>query len=215
MLDDLTKKELTLLRSLSTPAKIQDFLETLAINFEQRGETLMSPRRVLHERKAHCFEGALLAAAALHLQGQKPLIMDLMATDGDDHHVIALFKQGGLWGSISKTNHAVLRYREPIYRTVRELAASFFHEYFKDNGAKTLRSYSRPLNLNRFDRKAWMTAPEDLWYIDRALDHQRHYSLISPAAAKSLRLADGIEIAAGKLTEWDKNGKRSFTNKRR
>src|SRR3990167_562304 len=71
--------ELRFLRKLNRPAKIQDFLETLPINFESKGETLMSPRRVLQERCAHCMEGALLAAAALAVAGHKPLLLDLVS----------------------------------------------------------------------------------------------------------------------------------------
>ncbi|MDP2593496.1 MAG: hypothetical protein Q8P52_02510, partial [bacterium] len=111
----LTKAEFLLLKKLNSPVKIQNFLEKLPINFEADKDTLFSPRGVLKEKKAHCFEGALFAAAALWVNGEKPLIMDLETVEGDDNHVVALFRQGGYWGAISKTNHAVLRYREPVY----------------------------------------------------------------------------------------------------
>ena len=133
-----TEEELRILRKLRTPVKVQDFVNSLEENFEKNGETCMSPRKVLRERKAHCVEGALLASVALRLQGHKPLIVDLNSAPGDDDHVLAVFRKAGKWGAITKTNHAVLRYREPIYRDIRELAISFFHEYFlNSNGKKT------------------------------------------------------------------------------
>ena len=129
----------------STPAKIQDYINSIPINYEKSGETCMSPRLVLEKRLAHCMEGAMLAAAILEYHGHKPLVMDLRTIKPHDNdHVVALFKERGKWGAISKTNHAVLRYREPVYLTVRELAMSYFHEYFLDNGLKTLREYSVP-----------------------------------------------------------------------
>lgn len=154
-----TKKEIALMKSLNTPAKVQDFLNGLKFNFEEKGETLKSPIQTLRVGKAHCFEGALLGAYLLSLKGQKPLILHLKTTKDDFDHVIALFQQNGLWGALSKTNHAVLRYREPIYKNIHELVMSYFHEYFLDNGKKTLRQYSRPLNLNIFPaRSAFSTA---------------------------------------------------------
>ncbi|MBI5466044.1 MAG: hypothetical protein HY974_02010 [Candidatus Kerfeldbacteria bacterium] len=198
----LTLSELRLLRRLKTPLAVQDFLTTLPINFERGGETCLSPRRVLQERRAHCIEGAMLAALALRLHGHKPLLMDLKSVWHDDDHVVALFKERGCWGAVSKTNHAVLRYREPIYRTLRELALSYFHEYFTDDGKKTLRSYSGPVNLARFDKAGWMTSVKDVWYVPRYLDKVRHYPLVTRTQIKHLRLADKIERQAGKLLQW-------------
>ncbi len=199
---DLTKEELAILRRLSTPQNIQTYLDTLPINFEKRGETYMSPRRVLREGKAHCIEGAMLAATALWLHGEKPLLLDLKTTRGDDDHVVALYKRGGCWGAISKTNHATLRFRDPIYKTVRELAASYFHEYFLDsNGLKTLRSHSGPFSLTRFGT-AWITAEDELWDIAIALDEVPHYPLFPKANRSFIRRADPMERKAGKITEW-------------
>ena len=181
------------MKRLSTPTKIQDFLDTLPINWEKKGETYYSPRRVLQEKKAHCIEGALLAAAALWLHGEEPLIMDLKATDEDDDHVITLFRRHGYWGAISKTNHATVRYRDPIYKTIRELALSCFHEYFVDTtGKKVLRSYSRPLNLKRFGT-GWVTDEHDLHDIADTLDASRHFSLVPEKNMRLLRLADLFE----------------------
>ena len=197
------ENELKILRRLSTPRKIQDFLEKIPINFEKdKKDTCISPRRVLRENKAHCIEGALFAAAALWLNGQRPFLLDLQTVDHDFDHVVALFRRRGLWGAISKTNHAVLRYREPIFRTPRELALSYFHEYFLDNGEKTLRNYSRPFNLLRFAKSGWAVSEKNLWYIAEALDESPHYPILSKAAVAELRPADPLEIKAGKLLQW-------------
>ncbi|MDP3731184.1 MAG: hypothetical protein Q8R34_01670, partial [bacterium] len=125
-LNNLTKEEIKLFKKLNSPRKLQDFINAIPANFEKRGETLMSPRRVLRENKAHCLEGAFLVAAVLWFHGEKPLLLDLKTTDCDFDHVVALFRKGGCWGAISKTNHAVLRYREPVYASPRELAMSYF-----------------------------------------------------------------------------------------
>ncbi len=198
----LYPEEFAILKNLSTPEKIQNYLDTLPINFEKKGETNMSPRRVLREQKAHCMEGAMLAALALMLQEEKPLVLDLKTIKGDDDHVIALYKRNSHRGAISKTNHATLRFRDPIYKTVRELAASYFHEYFLDsNGEKTLRSHSGPFNLSRYGT-SWITAEEDLWDIAQDLDTAPHYLLFPKENGKFIRKADSMERKAGKLTEW-------------
>jgi hypothetical protein len=197
--------EIKVLNKLNSPQKIQDYLNKLPINFEEDGGTARSPRQVLKLRKAHCIEGALLAAVALWYHGQKPLLLDLVTTKNDDDHVVALFKQNGCWGAISKTNHAVLRYREPVYKTVRELAMSYFHEYFKDTGQKTLRKFSRPYDLSKIKNKDWLISGEDLWEINNALDDYFHYDILTPKQIKKLRPAEMIEVEAGKLVEWRRN----------
>ncbi|MCR4328098.1 MAG: hypothetical protein NUV53_01110 [Patescibacteria group bacterium] len=201
---NLTKDEIRIFKRLTTPAKIQDFLDTIPINFEKHGETLFSPRCVFREYKAHCFEGALCAAAVLWFHGERPLIMNLESAEGDDDHVIALFKRYGCWGAITKTNHAVLRFREPVYKTVRELVMSFFHEYFLDDGKKTLRMYSDPLDLSKRRFKGWVTSEEGLWGINEAFDEGLYNPLINAMQIKNLRVADSIEIRAGKLVMWKK-----------
>ncbi len=198
----LDKEEIRTLKSLNTPKKIQDFLNKIPINFEENGDTCMSPRKVLRENKAHCIEGALLAAVALRINGIKPLIVDLEAAERDFDHVICVFQKEGKWGSISKTNHAVLRYREPIYNSIRELVMSFFHEYFDDNGNKNLRKYSVPVDLSRFDNLNWITSEEDIWEIPEYLVDVKHYPILTKKQIHSLRKADNLEIDAGKLTEW-------------
>lgn len=200
-----TREELAILNKLKTPAKIQDFLNSIPANFEPNGDELKSPRRVLRENTAHCIEGALLAAAALRLHGQEPLLMDLKSAASDKDHVVALFRSNGYWGAMSKTNHGVLRYREPIYKTPRELALSYFHEYFLDDGTKTLRSYSVPFDLSRFDHHHWMTSEEDLWDIGAALDDARHVPLLPRTHIPRMRKADLIEREMGKMTEWKRS----------
>lgn len=189
------------LPKIKTPEKIQDFLNTLDFNFEKKGETWMSPIESIKVGRAHCFEGALIAAALLWQNGEKPLILDLKAIPSDFEHVAALFKRDGYWGAISKTNHAVLRYREPVYKTVRELVMSYFHEYFLKSGQKTLRSYSKPFDLTKFG-KTWIDSKEDLYHIDRALDASPHISILTPKQIKNLRKADKIEIKSGEITEY-------------
>ncbi len=192
------------MQKANTPAKVQDLLNALTFNFEKparrggTGETKKSPLRVLRTGSAHCLEGAVLGAYILSIHGHKPLIMHLKTTKKDFDHVIAPFKINGYWGALSKTAHAVLRYREPVYKNIRELAMSYFHEYFLDTGEKTLRSYSVPLNLNLFE-KGWETEMRDLWGIDEELDKIRHFDIAPKITWKKLRLADPIEVKAGKL----------------
>jgi hypothetical protein len=201
---NFTKKEMAFLKRLNTPGKVQDFLNSLPFNFEKNGvDVLKSPIRVLREKNAHCIEGALLGAYILSLHGYKPLVLHLQTAKGDFDHVITLFKIKGLWGALSKTNHGVLRYREPIYRNIHELVMSYFHEYFLDNGVKTLRKYSRPLNLNIFGKK-WMLQEKDLWQIDKKLDEIKHYDIAPRKVFKKLRKAEKIEIKMGKIEEYPK-----------
>jgi hypothetical protein len=197
----LTPAERRLFRRLDHPKKIQDFLESIPTNFERGGETCKSPRQVLRTRTAHCLEGAFVAAAALWHHGAPPLLLDLKATDLDVDHVVAPFRARGLWGAISKTNHAVLRYRDPVYRTVRELAMSYFHEYTLDDGRKTLTSYSGFFDL-REHGSGWMTDPEPLWDLQYALDVSPHASILRGRSRLILRRADAIERRAGAMLQW-------------
>ncbi len=194
-------KEFVILKKLRTPARIQDFLNAIPFNFEEGGETYRSPSRALAAKKAHCMEGALIAAAALWLHGRPPLIMDLRTTDRDVDHVVALFKDGNRWGAISKTNHAVLRYRDAVYRDPREIAMSYFNEYFLNDGVKTFYSYSRPFDLSRCG-DGWLTSGKQLVDIALALDESPHVEIIKKGAMKRrLRRADPVEIKAGKIVE--------------
>ncbi len=197
----LSAVEYAQLKPLTTPTRIQDFLDTFPINGEKEGETYWSPRNVLREKKMHCFEGALVAALALWIHDEPPLLLDLKAP-GDADHVVALYKRHGYWGGISKTNHAVLRFRDPVYKTVRELALSYFHEYFDNaTGKKMLRSYSKPFNLKRCGTR-WITAQEDLDDIAEALDASPHFPIAPKENFRYLRKADATERKAGEIVEW-------------
>src|SRR6266481_622508 len=158
--DELTASEKKLLAKLATPWKIQGHLDALPYNKEKDGLTCRSPRRVMRDQTAHCFEAALFAAAALRVNGHPPLILDLESVRDDDH-VVALYKIDRHWGAIAKSNYAGLRFREPVYRSLRELVMSYFEHYYNLKGEKTLRAYSRPINLGPFDRLDWMTSEED------------------------------------------------------
>jgi len=175
-----------LFERLDSPIKIQRFLDQL--DYDCRPGT-RSPLWVVRERKANCFEGALFAAAAQRALGHKPLIVDLTARNDDDH-VIAVFKRRGHWGAVAKSNFSVLRFREPVYQTVRELVMSYFDIFFSTRDRKSLRSYSPPFSLARFDRLNWVTTGEDLGYIGDALNAARHIRMITPAMARELSLAD-------------------------
>ena len=196
----LTRAEFAVLRRLSTPEKIQDFLNSLSANFEIGGQTSLSVRQVLHQRRAHCIEGAMLAACALWVHGEPPLLMDLRA-ERDYDHVVALFRRGDCWGAISKTNPPLLRWRDPVYRSLRELAISFLHEYANKRGQKTLRSYAAPFDLRSLDPKIWITNGKNCWKVGEILDELRHRPLITKKQARMLRLRDVIERKAGALGE--------------
>jgi hypothetical protein len=196
MVNPFTPAERAVLRPLSTPEKIQRFLDDLAYNNEPDGNTCRSPRRVLRDRTAHCMEGALFGAAALRLLGHPPLLLDLEAVRDDDH-VLAVFRTRGCWGAVAKSNYSGLRYREPVYRTVRELVMSYFEHYYNLRKEKTLRRYSRPVRLERFDRIDWMTSEEDVWPVPDHLCEVRHTSLLSPAAIRTLGRVDERLFAAG------------------
>ena len=200
----LAPKERRLFDKLSTPQKIQDYLDTLPINFERKSETYMSPSRVVRAKTAHCFEGALFAAAVLAYHGQKPLLLDFRTIPSDEDHVVALFKQYSYWGAISKTNHAILRYREPVYESVRELAMSYFHEYLMWDGRKSLRAYSKPFDLSKYAPERWITADEELFWLVEKIDESRHFPIVPKKNLRLLRKAYPIELKAMKLIEWKK-----------
>ncbi len=196
-------QEFDVFKKLNSPQKVQDFLDKIPVNFGKKGHTLRSPLFALNHNQIHCMEGALLASAIFWYHGNKPLLLDLKTTESDFDHVVALFKRNGLWGAVSKTNHAVLRYRDPVYKSVRELAMSYFNEYFTDDGVKTMRSYSLPFDLRKFSVE-WLTSSDDLWDIGTALDESPHKKIFPNNAHRHLRPAHTLEIKAGKLTEWKK-----------
>ena len=188
------------MRALKTPAQIQKFIDALPYQY---GNTAWSPQRALRERKGHCLEGALLAAAALRVNGRPPLLMDLESVRDDDH-VLAVYREGGLWGSIAKSNFAGLRFRAPVYRTPRELALSYFEDYYNLRGERTLRSYSTVVNLARLDGRHWMTSEEDVWCVPELLIAVRHYPLFPDKVARALPRLDRRSFEAG-MHGWTKH----------
>ena len=201
----LTRSDDRVLRRLTTPSKIQDFLNTLPFNFCNDGDTCYSPHTVIQKRTAHCAEGAIFAALALRRHGYPPLVLDMEATTKDADHMIAVFRGKHGWGAISKTNHAVLRFRDPIYTTIRELVMSYFHEYTDDDGRKSLRTYSRPLDLSRFDQRGWMTSSESVLYLVEHLMYTPHINILSPGQSRTLRKADPIEQRMADVVEWKRS----------
>ncbi len=191
-----TAAERAVFRRLRSPEKIQRFLDDLAYNKEPHGPTCRSPRRVLRDRTAHCMEGALFAAAALRMLGHPPLLLDFEAVRDDDH-VLAVFRVRGHWGAVAKSNYSGLRFREPVYRTLRELAMSYFEHYYNLRKEKTLRRYSRPVNLKRFDRIGWMTAEEDVWAIPEHLCDIPHTPVLAKPLIPNLGRVDERLFAAG------------------
>ncbi len=197
----LTAREHAVLARLATPARIQAFVNALPTNHELGGETLLSVREVLRQRRAHCIEAALLAAYALWIHGEPPLVMHLDCDPADFPHVVALFRRGGHWGAVSKSNGAALRYRDPVYRTLRELALSYFHEYCDARGRKTLRSNSGAFDLRRLDPASWITNPDACRQAHDAIADARHYPLVTPRQARMLAKRDPFERAVARVAE--------------
>jgi hypothetical protein len=196
----LSRGALRTLRGLKTPAQIQKFIDAIPYQY---ADTAWSPERVLRERKGHCLEGALVAAAALRVNGYPPLLMDLEAVRDDDH-VLAVYRQNGLWGSIAKSNFSGLRFRAPVYKTLRELALSYFDQYYNLRGERSLRAYSQPVNLARLDAQGWMTSEDDVWCVAEALIAAKHYLLIPHKVALTLPRMDRRAFEAG-MHGWTKH----------
>ena len=192
---DLTRSEARLLGSLSPAWRIQEYLDH-SLLYDTKGGTCRSPRRVIRDGECQCMDGALFAAAALRMQGLPPLILDLEA-EQDDDHVLAVFRTRHGWGAIGRSNYSGLRYREPVYRSIRELVMSYFESYFNLRRQKTLRAYSQPVNLGRFDSLNWMTAEEDLWDIPNHLVRIPHTQIATPAATRSYSRVDRRLFEAG------------------
>jgi hypothetical protein len=185
--------DLRTLRALKTPARIQKFIDGLTYQY---ANTAWSPQRTLRERKGHCLEGALVAAAALRVHGHPPLLMDLEGVRDDDH-VVALYRERGLWGGVAKSNFAGLRFRAPVYRSLRELALSYFEHYYNLRGERTLRTYSVAVNLARLDGQGWMTSEEDVWCVPELLIAARHFPLFPDKVARTLPRLDRRSFEAG------------------
>jgi hypothetical protein len=170
-------------------------------NFEPDGDSCNSVRVVLRRRRAHCIEGAMLAACALWIHGEPPLLLDLQA-EKDYDHVVALFRRGGCWGAISKTNGIGLRWRDPIYRNLRELAMSYFHEYYNRWDHKSLRTYSVPFDLRRMKPEKWVTPEEGAWDMIDTLEALPHYRLVSGAQLRRVVRRDPFERVVGNLLQY-------------
>jgi hypothetical protein len=192
----LTQKELKFVSNLSSPIRIQALLDDLPYSAD---EIYRCPLSVMRDRKAHCFDGALFAAAALRRIGYPPLILDLLPNDRDDDHLLALYKRDGFWGAVAKSNFAGLRFREPIYRNLRELVLSYFEQYYNVRREKTLRGYTVPLNLKAFDKSNWMTSDDHLDDIAQRLDEIRKVTLITSERVAGLAPVDKRSYQAGLL----------------
>ena len=199
---EVSAEERAIVNGLTRPAGIQAFLDSIPYSTD---EFYRCPLRVLRDRTAHCFDGAVFAAAALRRIGHPPLILDLLSNGRDDEHLLALFKDHGYWGAVAKSNFVGLRFREPVYRTIRELVMSYFEQYYNLEREKTLRGYTGPLNLKRFDRLNWMTADETMELIAQRTEEIRRVMLIGGEMEKRLSLVDERSYQAG-LTGSDPNG---------
>ena len=198
----LTPREFARLERLGTPQQIQAFINAIPANHEVGGETILSVREVLRQRRAHCIEGAFVAACALWIHGEPPLVMHMECSPTDYPHVVALYRRGRAWGAISKANGAVLRFRDPVYRSLRELAMSYFHEYSDRRGRKTLRSHSGAFDLRHIDPESWVTRPTACREIDGQLAALRHYPLLSPAQERLLAPRDAFERAVARVVQY-------------
>lgn len=187
---------------LNSPSKVQDYLDTLPVNFELSGESNLLPIQVFEKHTAHCFEGAVFAAAALAFHGHKPLLMDFATAYDDEDHTVALFKRGKFWGAISKTNHAVLKFRDPIYASPRELAMSYFHEYYMWDGRKSLRGYSKPFDLSKYPPEKWITAGESLDWVMAKLAKTHYFPVVPNNFERHLRRASKVELKALKIVDF-------------
>jgi len=193
----LPKGQAARLARLTTPERVQDFIDAIPVNFEVGGDTCLSVAEALRQRRAHCIESAFIAACAFWINGRPPLLMDLQAKDDTDH-VVAVFRHGKCWGAISKSNHVWLRWRDPIYRSLRELAMSYFHEY-ATGPRKTLATYSIAFDLRRLKPEQWISNKEQCWDVANILDATRHYKLITHAQRKRLRPRDKMEMKANDI----------------
>jgi hypothetical protein len=197
----LSPAEFAVLQRLDTPEKIRAFCFRLGQNFELNGDTCRPVRGVLQTRTAHCIEGAMLAACALWIHGEPPLLLDMRAVRDFDH-VVALFRRHGRWGAISKTNGIGLRSRDPVYGSLRELAMSYFHEYTNRRDHKTLREYSVPFDLRRIDPAVWVSGEKNAWQVAEALDDLRHYKLVDGRHLRAVSRRDPFERRASALLQY-------------
>ncbi len=196
---DFTRSERKILRALNTPARIQRFLDCeLGYNTEPTGHTCYSPRMTMRKGVAHCMEGALVAAVALRAVGHPALLVDLEAVRDTDH-VLAVYRVDGHWGAVAKSDYSGIRSREPVYRSIRELVMTYFEHYFNPAGEKTLRAYSRPVNLARFDGIGWETREGDVWEIPNYLCEIAHTPILKNGMERRLARMDERLYRAGRF----------------
>ncbi|MDX1376508.1 MAG: hypothetical protein R3357_13140 [Burkholderiales bacterium] len=208
----LSAAEFAVLRRLDAPHKIQRFLTALRQNFEPDGDSCRPVRVVLRSRSAHCIEAAMLAAAALWVHGEPPLLLDLRAEQTHDvDHVVALYRRNGCWGALAKANGPMLRGRDPVYRSLRELAMSYFHEYTNRRGRRTLREYSRPYDLRGLDPALWVAGEDDVWDLVERLDAHPHTRLLGPRQAKTLSRPDAFMRRVGALLQYRRPRRRKIS----
>jgi hypothetical protein len=197
----LDAREYARLRALATPSAIQAFVDAIPANREPDGDTVHSVRSVLRHGRAHCIEGAMLAACALWVHGEPPLLMHFDCADHDNPHVVALFRRDRQWGAISKANHVALRFRDPVHRTLRELALTYFHEYCDYDGRKTMRSYSNAFDLRRFDPRLWVTSDDACWLVHDKLSDSRHHAIVTARQVRALRPLDAFELRVANIEQ--------------
>jgi hypothetical protein len=182
----LTGRQRRAFRALNSPAKIQSFLDSIPYCAR---DLYRSPLSIFQGKSASCLDGALMASLLLRRLGHPPMILELVAEDDDDH-IIALYRRFGLWAALAKSEFAGLRSREPVFRTLRELVLSYFPSYYNARAEHTLRAYTVPLKLEKFDSSGWVTCDKKAWEISRALDRQRQVRLLSARIARNLHLVD-------------------------
>lgn len=203
------KHIMSLIKKINTPSRVQDFLDKTPFNFEENGETYWSPKKSLEMGKMHCFEGAIFACFCLQHHNIENYLVDLKVKNlkKDSDHTLCVFRINKYWGAISKTNHSVLRWRDPIYKNIRELVFSYFNEYFLDSGEKTLQSFSRPFDIWKKFGTSWIAEEKDLDEIAEALDKSSHINFIPNENTKFVRRAGKTEIKGASITEWRKKQK--------
>ncbi len=183
-----------LFATFTIPKKIQEFLDGLEYSDEER---YRCPLNVLKDRKAHCFDGAMFGAAALRNLGYPPLLVEIVPNEHDDDHILAVFRQKKYWGAVAKSNFVGLRYREPVYKTLRELIMSYFESYFNVEGERTMVGYSAPLNLQRFDKLNWLAIDEVMDTIGDALETGRKYRIVPTSILRNFSKLDARSVEAG------------------
>lgn len=191
----LNSTEKALIQGLHSPDRIQAFLDSVQYPAGERNRSVLN---VIRERQAHCLDGGMFAAAALSWIGYPATIMDIFPEPGkDDDHILALYQVDGCWGAVAKSNFVGLRLREPVYRSLRELVMSYFESYFNVDGEKTLRSYSRPIRLGKWDYLDWVCDDHGVDVIEMKLKTLKSTPLITEKMAARLNRADEISYKSG------------------